>query len=125
VAADRLVTDVNDCHLDEETKLHRVGADAFFVITGKSALGLTSAGNDLFDATLSRVLTLQERRSALWIGTGSFRVLFSTEGRFSQVLLSLSAFEKRTQKTPKRELELAESRLGDWRARGRARAPKP
>lgn len=51
--------------------------------------------------------------------TRSFRVLFSTEGRYSQVLLSLSAFEKRTQKTPPRELELAEGRLRNWRARGR------
>jgi len=49
---------------------------------------------------------------------GSFRVLFSTEGRYSQVLLSLSAFEKRTQKTPPRELDLAEGRLRDWRTRG-------
>jgi len=53
--------------------------------------------------------------------TRSFRVLFSAEGRYSQVLLSLSAFEKRTQKTPPRELELAESRLRDWRTRGAAR----
>lgn len=50
--------------------------------------------------------------------TRSFRVLFSAEGRYSQVLLSLSAFEKRTQKTPPRELELAETRLRDWRSRG-------
>jgi phage-related protein len=48
----------------------------------------------------------------------SFRLLFSAEGRFGQVLLSLSAFAKKTQKTPVRELELAEKRLGDWRARG-------
>lgn len=50
--------------------------------------------------------------------TRSFRVLFSTEGRYSQVLLSLSAFEKRTQKTPPRELQLAQTRLRDWRTRG-------
>ena len=50
--------------------------------------------------------------------TRSFRVLFSTEGRYSQVLLSLSAFEKRTQKTPPRELQLAQNRLRDWRTRG-------
>lgn len=50
--------------------------------------------------------------------TRSFRVLFATEGRYSQILLSLSAFEKRTQKTPPRELELAEERLRDWRLRG-------
>ncbi len=35
----------------------------------------------------------------------SFRVLFSKETKF--ILLSLSAFEKRTQKTPARELDLA------------------
>jgi phage-related protein len=49
----------------------------------------------------------------------SLRVLFATEGRQSQVLLSLSTFEKRTQKTPPRELDLAEARLRDWRSRSR------
>ena len=39
--------------------------------------------------------------------TRSFRLLFSAEGQYSQVLLALSAFEKRTQKTPARELDLA------------------
>lgn len=53
--------------------------------------------------------------------TRSFRVLFSTEGRYSQVLLAVSAFEKRTRKTPPRELELAEVRLRDWRTRGARR----
>jgi phage-related protein len=51
----------------------------------------------------------------------SFRLLFSTEGQFSQILLSLSAFEKRTQKTPRGEIALAESRLRDWRHRGATR----
>jgi phage-related protein len=50
--------------------------------------------------------------------TRSFRLLFSAEGTYSQVLLSLSVFEKRTQKTPPRELDLAESRLREWRHRG-------
>lgn len=52
----------------------------------------------------------------------SFRLLFSNEGRTGRILLSLSVFEKRTQKTPIRELELAERRLRDWRTRGAARA---
>jgi phage-related protein len=52
--------------------------------------------------------------------TRSFRLLFSNEGRGGRILLSLSVFEKRTQKTPGRELELAERRLSDWRARGAA-----
>jgi phage-related protein len=34
------------------------------------------------------------------------------------VLLSLSAFVKKSQKTPRSEIELAEKRLKDWRARG-------
>ena len=50
--------------------------------------------------------------------TRSFHVLFATEGRKRHILLSLSAFEKRTQKTPPRELDLAETRLRDWRERG-------
>ncbi len=52
--------------------------------------------------------------------TRTFRLLFSAEGRYGQVLLSLSAFTKKTQKTPPRKLALAESRLRDWRARGAA-----
>ena len=56
--------------------------------------------------------------------TRSFRVLFSTEGRWSQVLLSLNAFTKKTQKTPPQELELAENRRDEWRARGKRRKSK-
>lgn len=51
----------------------------------------------------------------------SFRVLFSLEGRYSHILLSLVVFAKKTQKTPKSELELAERRLYDWRQRGRVK----
>lgn len=50
--------------------------------------------------------------------TRTFRLLFSSEGSKGRILLSLSAFEKRTQKTPPREIELAERRLREWRARG-------
>ena len=49
----------------------------------------------------------------------NLRLLFAQEGRASQVLLSLTAFVKKTQRTPARELELAEERLSDWRARSR------
>lgn len=51
--------------------------------------------------------------------TRSFRLLFSCEGKYSQVLLSLSVYEKRTQRAPAREIELAEKRLKDWRARAK------
>jgi phage-related protein len=50
--------------------------------------------------------------------TRSFRLLFAREGRSGRILLSLSLLEKRTQKTPDHELELAARRLRDWRARG-------
>jgi phage-related protein len=49
----------------------------------------------------------------------AYRLLFSAEGRRHQVLLGLSSFEKKTQKTPDRELALAKRRLSDWRQRGR------
>lgn len=52
----------------------------------------------------------------------SYRVLFATEGRRSQVLLSLEAFAKKTQKTPGHLIDLAEVRLRDWRQRGTPRA---
>lgn len=49
----------------------------------------------------------------------SYRVLFAVEGRRSQVLLSLEAFAKKSQKTPGYLIGLAERRLRDWRRRGR------
>lgn len=49
-----------------------------------------------------------------------YRVLSATEGRRSQVLLSLVAFNKKTQRTPPEQIDLAERRLRDWRARSRA-----
>ena len=49
----------------------------------------------------------------------SYRVLFAAEGARSQVLLAVSAFSKKTQKTPPAEIALAERRLADWRRRAR------
>src|SRR3954447_18545811 len=46
-----------------------------------------------------------------------YRVLFATEGRRAQVLLSLEGFSKKTQKTPPEKIRLAERRLADWRRR--------
>jgi phage-related protein len=47
-----------------------------------------------------------------------FHVLSAPEGRSGQVLLALEAFAKKTQKTPRPTLQLAERRLSDWRNRG-------
>ena len=54
----------------------------------------------------------------------TYRVLFATEGARSQVLLGLSAFSKKTQKTPSGEIALAERRLRDWRGRASPRRPR-
>ena len=51
----------------------------------------------------------------------AYRVLFATEGAKSQVLLAVSAFSKKTQRTPPDEIATAERRLADWRARARKR----
>ncbi len=51
----------------------------------------------------------------------AFRVLFAQETTF--ILLSLSGFQKKSAKTPPNQIVLAESRLADWRRRGRARTP--
>lgn len=48
----------------------------------------------------------------------SYRVLFSEEGARGRVLLALAAFSKKTQRTPERVMQLAESRRSDWQARG-------
>lgn len=49
----------------------------------------------------------------------TFRLLFAKQGRHDQILLALEAFSKKTTKTPRRSIALAERRLADWRARGR------
>jgi phage-related protein len=48
-----------------------------------------------------------------------YRILFATEGRYSQVFLALEGFKKKTQKTPPEAIRLAERRLASWRERGR------
>ncbi len=53
--------------------------------------------------------------------TNTYRILFAREGRFKHILLSLEGFQKKTQETPLREIELAEHRLADWRRRGPAK----
>jgi phage-related protein len=49
----------------------------------------------------------------------AYRVLFSGEGSGGHVLLAVSAFEKKSRRTPLAEIDLAEARLADWRRRGR------
>jgi phage-related protein len=46
-----------------------------------------------------------------------FRILFAAEGEHGHVLLSLSGFSKKSQKTPPQAIALAEGRLRNWRSR--------
>lgn len=46
-----------------------------------------------------------------------FRLIFAAEGRYSQVLLALEVFAKKSNKTPATKLALASKRLNDWRSR--------
>lgn len=48
---------------------------------------------------------------------GSYRLLFAEEGAKGRVLLALHAVSKKTQKSPAKEIDLAERRLADWRRR--------
>jgi phage-related protein len=48
-----------------------------------------------------------------------YRVIFAREGGHGRILLSLVAFNKKAQKTPPQQIELAERRLRDWRSRAR------
>lgn len=45
-----------------------------------------------------------------------YRLLFAVDGYQRQMLLGLVLFNKKTQKTPKRYIDLAEERLKRWRA---------
>jgi len=47
----------------------------------------------------------------------TYRLLFAVDGHAGQMLLGLLPFNKKTQQTPDRYIELAEDRLRDWRSR--------
>lgn len=47
-----------------------------------------------------------------------YRVLFAALGRYEHVLLAVHAFVKKTQKTPRKEILVANERLKDWKDRG-------
>jgi phage-related protein len=51
-----------------------------------------------------------------------YRLLFSEEGRFGQVLLALVFVTKKWQRAKQHHIQLAERRLAEWRDR-RARGP--
>lgn len=48
-----------------------------------------------------------------------YRILFSEEGKHNNILLALEGFPKKTRKVPNPEIDLAETRLKDWRSHGK------
>ena len=53
--------------------------------------------------------------------TDIYRILFAPLGRFSHVLLAVHGFKKKTRQTPVATINLAETRLHDWRRQGAAK----
>lgn len=76
---------------------------------------------DVVDAFVDAAVAWREAMGGDDARAANRHRLFATEGTRSQVLLSVVAFVKKTRKTPQGELDLAESRLAQWRARGKAR----
>lgn len=53
-----------------------------------------------------------------------YRILFASQGKRGQILLSLQAIKKMTQKTPIQSLRLAKRRLKDWKEQGAEQTEK-
>ena len=88
--------------------------------SGEDASAIVAA---LRDVQTRGLVAARHLRGPIWEvraenGGQEFRVLFAPVGRNGLVLLSLSAFSKKTEKAPRRAIELAERRLRDWSARG-------
>ena len=90
-------------------------------LTDEEAAAVVAAMRDVTIHGLSRARHLKDEvyEVRAFGTTRSFRILFAQETKF--VLLSLSAFVKKTGQTPHAELQLAASRLRDWRLRGQSR----
>jgi phage-related protein len=91
-------------------------------LTDEQAAAVVAAMKDVADNGLvaSRHLHGEVHEVRAEADRQAFRVLFAQET--SYILLSLSGFQKKRQKTPQDEIDLAETRLADWRRRGRRRA---
>lgn len=50
----------------------------------------------------------------------SYRLVFSSEGKKGRILFAVVLLQKKSQKTPKRIIDMARNRRDDWRRRGAA-----
>jgi len=90
-------------------------------LTDEEAAAVVAAMNEVAEYGLERARHLRGDINEVraFAERRDFRILFTQEAKF--VLLSLSAFSKKTTKTPQKELELAEARVRDWRRRATRR----
>jgi phage-related protein len=51
------------------------------------------------------------------VGNNQYRLLFAEQGKYSQVLLAVVVFTKKTTKLPKQQHDLAVKRMKDWEQR--------
>ena len=95
---------------DEITALDRIAFAAIFAaMDDVEELGASAASAPVSDK-------IREIDANGEHGT-TFRLLFGKAGRNDQILLAVVVFEKKTRKTPKRFIDLAERRLDDWESR--------
>lgn len=107
-------------------RLYRTGGgnpvirDELKALTAGTYANIVAAMDEVVDVGLrvSKPLRGEIRQIAADGDHGtSYRILFAVDGRRRQMLLALVSFNKKTQKTPPRFIDLAEARLGDWRSR--------
>jgi phage-related protein len=100
---------------------HRVIRDELLALPREAYAEVKAAMDDVEDFGLQASKRLRNEIREIVAsdptqGT-AYRLLFAVDGRDSQILLGLVFFNKKTQKTPPRYIDLAEKRLADWRSR--------
>jgi len=95
--------------------------DFIGALSDEDAAGVAAAMREVRDQGVAAAKHLRGEIYEINADTKDYwiRILFAQTGSYSQVLLTLSGFKKKTNKTPAAELELAEKRLASWKARGK------
>ena len=90
-------------------------------LSDEHAAAVADSMRDVRDRGLAAARHLQDEIWEVRVDVGQviYRILFAPQGRKSQILLSLDAFKKKTQKTPPARIQLAKRRLRDWQERGK------
>jgi len=104
---------------------HRVIRDELLALPREAYAEVKGAMDDVEDLGLQTSKRLRNEIREIDAGDPTqgttYRLLFAVDGREGQILLGLVFFNKKTQKTPPRYIDLAEKRLVDWRSRRQQR----